>query len=169
MIQINRDGKMQTKITHVTVLLLGETKEQIAHEIELAEKQFAANLTRNYVLFLIDKLRDKKEENQIEKSKTFFQSRLSNKQFELVHLGDFSVFKQLKTTKANGLSELKSVNLLIPQVVKDKNVKKIIFAINPSLIIGAKQNGLINFDVVLDVENSTSDKIYNIFNNYLMP
>lgn len=72
MIQINRDGKMQTKITHVTVLLLGETKEQIAHEIELAEKQLAANLTRNYVLFLMGKLKVKKEDNQIEKSKIFF-------------------------------------------------------------------------------------------------
>lgn len=86
-----------------------------------------------------------------------------------MHLGDFSVFNQLKTTKADGLSKLKTVNLLIPQVVKDKNVKKIIFALNPSLIIGAKQNGFINFDIVLDVENSTSDKIYNIFNNYLIP
>ena len=169
MIKINSDGTLETKIAHVTVLLSGKSKEEIAKEIGFAEKYLAKNLSRNYVLFMLDNLKVKKEENQIEKSQVFFQTILANKQFELVHLGDFSLFRQLKTIKVENLSKLKTENLLIPQVVKDKNVKKIIFALKPSLLIGAEQNGLINFDIALDVENSTSDKIYNIFNNYLIP
>lgn len=168
MIKIDRNGKMQTKIESVTLLLVGETKEVLVKEVSVAEKVIAEHIHKNYLLFLTKKLKQKKDENQIEDCLAFFNQKLGNKAFQLLHLDDFSLFKSLKKEKSKSVLALNTKHLLIPQRVSHKNVKKIHVALNPDLTIGAEQNGLINFDIVLDVENPTSDKIYSIFNNYLI-